>query len=125
MTAVHDAEMVQHDTITLVPLPVPDELATSEATDVTLLGEAVETVDVGPFAGCYFRVVAVDLVVAVDQARRLLDEIERVVLDARQDRADAERHRCYCDLPLEVDELTCGASRCQREWALDRQGLIP
>lgn len=95
-----------------IPLAVPDELATAEATDVTLIGEAMETVDVGPFDGAYIRLCATDLVVAVDQARRLLDQIEEAVLDARQERTEAEQHECYCGVRLDPEEACCGARSC-------------
>lgn len=105
------------------PLPVPLELATAEAVDVTLLGQTMETVDIGPFDGCYFRVSAFDLVVEIDNLRRLLDQAEEAVLDARQERMMADRRRCYCGALLDIDEPTCGALRCSRELALDGSGL--
>lgn len=115
-------------TIPMIPMAVPDELATAEATDVTLIGEVMETVDVGPFAGAYLRICAPDLVVAVDQARRLLDEIERAVMDARQERADEMSHECFCGVRLDPEEACCGAERCERELAAERHhdamGLI-
>lgn len=104
-------------------ISVLDELATAEATDA-VIGE-VETVDVGPFNGHYFRISAADLVIAVDDARRVLTEIEAAVLDARQDKADAERHDCWCGVRLEADETTCGAKACDRNHADDMAGLIP
>lgn len=112
--------------VTILPLAVPDALATAEAVDVTLIGDAMETVDVGPFNGVYFRVAADDLVVAVDQARRVLDELEAAVLDARQDRMEAQRHECPgCPTRLDPDEVTCGAAYCNRIYAQDCAGLIP
>lgn len=111
---------------TTVAFGVPDELAAAEAVDVTLIGDTLESVDVGPFAGVYYRVSAANLVHAVAVCRALLDEIESAVFDARQERLDAERHVCPgCPTLLEPDENTCGSARCEREWAMDCAGLVP
>lgn len=96
---------------------VADALARAEAVDVELHGETSESIDVGPFDGTYYRLNAPDLVVAVDAARALLDQIEAAVLDARQERMDAERHDCSCGVRLEIDEPTCGSAICGRRYA--------
>lgn len=125
MTITNEATTSTAGPPVILPFDVPDELAALEATDVTLIGEALETVDIGPLGGIYYRVAAPDLMVAIDDARKLLNQAEEAVLDARQARIEAERHRCYCDALLDADEETCGSVRCGREYALDRQGLIP
>jgi hypothetical protein len=114
VTAVHALTIV-------LPVAVPDELATAEATDVTLIGDALETVDVGPFDGAYYRLSATDLVVAVDRARRLLNEIETAVLDARQDRYQALLRPCpWCSTLIEPDEDDCGSGTCARAAAAEQ-----
>lgn len=110
----------------IVPLPISALLACLEAVDVTLIGDALETVDVGPIDGTYYRVSARNLLHEIAVARCLLDNAEEAVLDARQERAEAERHVCPgCPTMLEPDENTCGSARCEREWAMDCAGLIP
>lgn len=101
---------------TIIPLAVTIPEGT-EACDVEL-AEHHESIDVGPFAGAYLRLCAPDLVVAVDQARRLLDLIEEAVLDARQEQIEVERQRCYCGAPL-AGEITCGDIVCDRRYAED------
>lgn len=106
---------------TTVAVAVPPELVDAEATDA-VLHPGMEQVDVGPFGGVYLRFAAPDLVAAVDAARRLLDEVERVVLDARQDATDAERTCCpWCSTPLEPDEDVCGAPACVRHLDYERR----
>lgn len=104
-------------------IAVPAELLDRalEAADATIERDA-ETVAVGPFGDVtYYRVSAPDLVVAVDEARRLLDEIEAAVLDARQDKIDAERHQCaFCSTLIDGDMETCGHSVCDRRLAAER-----
>lgn len=96
----------------IVPLAIfPATLDVLEAVDVDLT-EHHETVDVGPIDGRYLRFMAPDLLVAVDQARRVLGLIEDAVLDARQEAMEAERHDCPCGTRLEADEISCGSPRC-------------
>jgi hypothetical protein len=100
---------------TIVALPLSGELARLEAVDVTLIGDVLESIDIGPNGDTYYRVTARNL---------LHDLAEEAVLDARQERLDAERHVCPgCPTLLEPDEDTCGAARCNAEWAMDCAGL--
>jgi hypothetical protein len=95
------------------PIDLPDGLATLEVTDVDL-GQHHESIDVGPFAGTYLRLRATDLVVAVDEARRLLDRIEEAVLDARHDATMAARVPCpSCSTLIDPEEPDCGAPMCR------------
>lgn len=106
---------------TTIAVAIPPELVDAEATDVTL-SPGMESVDVGPFSGAYLRFTCGDLVAAVDAARRLLDEVERVVLDARQDALDAERWRCpWCSTLLESTEDCCGRPSCVRHLDYERR----
>jgi hypothetical protein len=107
--------------------PVPFDGALIEVLEATnaVIGDNVESVEVGPIAGRSLVLTAPDLLVSFDAVKRLIDQAEVAVMDARQDRADAERHECYCGVRLEADELTCGSSRCEREFAMDASGLIP
>jgi hypothetical protein len=109
---------------TIVALPLSGELARLEAVDVTLIGDVLESIDIGPNGDTYYRVTARNLLHEIAMARCLLDLAEEAVLDARQERLDAERHVCPgCPTLLEPDEDTCGAARCNAEWAMDCAGL--
>lgn len=115
-------------TIPTVPTPV-DARSTDnlEATDATILTEDHESVDVGPFTSplgfdYYKRLTGSDLVAWVDACRRVLTEIEAVVLDARQDKADAERSTCpWCSTLIEADEDFCGSATCARQMDAERR----
>lgn len=112
--------MPTQDTMTV---SVPPSLADVEVTDVEL-GQAHESIDVGQPGGVYLRVCAPDLVVGVDEMRRLLDRIEEAVLDARHDAMMAARHVCPgCPTLIDPDEPTCGAPACNAELAMDCAGL--
>lgn len=90
-----------------------------------VVGDKTETIEIGPFFGRYLTVTAEDLMVRAEQVIDLMRQVQDAVLDARQERLDAERHDCWCGTRLEADEVTCGADRCQRTEAQDRMGLIP
>lgn len=107
--------------------PDGEDITDLDVADAVIVGE-LEQVDIGGagvLTGTYLRVTGPDLVVAAEALRRLADRIIDAVLDARQERIEAEQHECYCGARLDPDEITCGALRCQREWRDDRQGLIP
>lgn len=118
---------------TIVPLTLiyegGEDISDMEATDPVIVSDTLEQIDIGgagPLHGTYLRVSAPDLVVAFDALRRLIDQAEAAVLDARQDRMDEQRHECPgCPILLEPDEETCGSSRCNQLLALDMAGLIP
>lgn len=79
----------------------------------------------GPLFGRYLIIEAPDLVEWTDAMRRVLDRIVDATLNARQDQLDAERHQCWCGCMLEPDEMTCGATRCNRAMVADSMGLVP
>ena len=116
---------------TIVPVTLlyeGDDLDDIEATDAVIISDKLESVDVGgggALHGVYLRITGPDLIAAADGLRRLADRIIDAVLDARQDKADAERHDCWCGVRLEADETTCGARACDRNHADDMAGLIP
>lgn len=116
-------------TIVPVALDTADELAGLEAVDTVIVSDTCEQIDIGgagPLADVYLRLTSPDPLVTLDGLRRLIDRAEAAVLDARQDRADAERHECPgCPVLLEPDEDTCGSARCDQVLALDMAGLIP
>lgn len=107
-------------TILPIGMDLTNGLAQMEATDAEI-GQSHESIDVGPLPdGSYVRLLAPDLVVRVDEARRLFDRIEEAVLDARHDKMMAERHVCPgCPTMLDPEEITCGAPACNRELAMD------
>lgn len=115
---------------TIVPVtfvyPGGEDIADIEATDAVILSEHLEQIDVGgagPLHGVYLRLSAPDLVAVAEELRRLSDRIIDAVLDARQDRLDAQRHVCPgCPTMLEPDEVTCGDRRCEAEHARDCAG---
>ncbi len=114
--------------VTLIPVtfiwPNGEDITDMEATDVVLIGDKVEQIDIGGGGvlgvGTYLRVTAPDLVVAADALKRLADEIIHAVIDARQDRLDAEAHNCHCGVRLEADEEDCGSQLCRRRSAQER-----
>jgi len=96
-----------------IPLPVSAEgVDALEAVDANIKNDN-ETVDVGPFGTTYLRLTGTDLVAFADALRLLSDRIIDTVMEARQERVDAERHRCECGALLDADEDDCGAARCR------------
>lgn len=114
--------MLEHTTRKPSDLPVhldADVIDHLEATNCVIVADTTERIEVGPFDGRYLIVQAPDLVAAADALRRLADRIIDVALDARTEKLEADRHNCLCGARLEADECTCGAARCEREYALD------
>lgn len=106
-----------------VTLLGPDDLDHLDVADATVVSDRLEQVDVGGggvLHGVYLRLSGPDLVAAADALHRLADRIIDAVLDARQDRMEAQRHECPgCRTLLEPDETTCGRRACEREWAME------
>ena len=118
-------------TTTTVPLiwPSGEDIRDLDVADAIVVTDRMEQVDIGGAGilhGRYLRFSGEDLVVAAEELRRLADRIIDAVLDARQVRADAQRHECPgCPTLIDPDENTCGTARCERVWADDCAGLIP
>lgn len=102
--------------ITTVPLRFgADDIDNLDIADPTIVSDTLEHVDIGgagPLFGRYLRVEADDLVEVADALRRLADRIIVAVIDARDEKLDAERHDCFCGVRLEPDEVTCGSAVC-------------
>lgn len=109
---------------TTIPVSFPfneDDLADLEITDYEA-GEGVERISVGhagPLFGKYLIGEAPDLVLVAEGLRRLADRLIDAVLDGRQELLEEQRHDCYCGTTLEADEVTCGATRCDRSYVQD------
>lgn len=96
-----------------------EDFADMEATDAEVFDDGTEQVDVGgggllPMA--YLRFRGENLVAAADALKRLADQIIDAVMDARQEKLDAERRCCpYClVVKIEPDEDYCGSIDCGR-----------
>jgi hypothetical protein len=86
--------------------------------DSEVLSDTCERVSIGgagPLFGRYLRVETNDLVDVAQALHRLADRIMDTTFDAREEKLEAERHDCYCGTRLEADEVTCGATLCDRK----------
>lgn len=117
---------------TTVPItliwPCGEDIADMEITDALIINDTLEQIDIGGrgvLQGVYLRISGPDLVCAFEELRRKCDEAIHQIMDARQDRLDAERHHCWCNTLLEPDEVDCGAQACRHYTAQDAQGLVP
>lgn len=116
MTTTHPA--TTYHPVTLI-YPGGEDISDMEATDCVIVSETLEQIDIGgagPLHRAYVRLSAPDLVVALTALKNLCDDAINAVLDARQDRAEAERHDCLCGVRLEADELTCRQPACNRRY---------
>lgn len=105
-----------------------EDILNIEVTDAVIVSDTLEQVDIGGggvLHGTYLRLSGPDLVVAAEELRRLADRIEACVLDARQEKIDAERHACWCGTRLDPEELDCGAPRCRHLTIQDANGMVP
>lgn len=99
-----------------------DDIDDVQLPATVIVSDALEAIDLtgGVLHGRVLQVTGPDLVAAADALRRLADRITTAVIDARDARADADRHDCIgCAARLEPDELICGADRCERLYGQD------
>lgn len=96
-----------------------DLLAGMEATNATTGNH--ETVEIGPMFGRYLSLSAPDLLVSLDALKRLIDQAEVAVMDARQEALELERTACPgdCGTLIDPDEDFCGSRLCARRIAND------
>lgn len=104
-------------------VPVPLDAAIFDGLEATnpTTGD-VETVEIGPLFGRYLTLSAPDLLVSLDALKRLADEAQVAVMDARQEAVEAERQSChYCDTPHSVEPGadTCGRADCERRFGAE------
>lgn len=111
-------DAITYHPVTLI-YPGGEDISDMEATDCVIVSEELEQIDIGgagPLHNAYLRLSAPDLVVALTAIKTLCSDAIDAVLDARQDRAEAERHDCSCGVRLEADELHCGSPACVRRF---------
>jgi hypothetical protein len=104
-----------------------DDIDDLDIADPEIVSDVLERLDIGgagPLHGRYWRVEAPDLVEVATALHRLADRIVDAILNARQDKLDAERHDCWCGTRLDPDEITCGAARCNQAERYDRDGRL-
>lgn len=116
-------DAITYHPVTLI-YPGGEDISDMEATDCVLVSETLEQIDIGGggvLHNTYLRLSAPDLVVALTAIKDLCSDAIDVVLDARQDRADLDRHDCPggCLTRLEADEVTCGKDACERRYLMD------
>lgn len=129
MTIITDpANQATQPSFTTVPFIFGGvDLDDLDIADPEVVSRELERIDIGhagPLFGRYLRVQAPDLVEWAVGLHRLADRVITAICDARDEALDAERHDCWCGTRLEPDEVTCGASRCERAELLNEQGRL-
>lgn len=118
-TSTHDKAKEHYGSMLaeLAPAIFPLDVEVIDGLEVcnTEVGERHESFELGPFAGNrWLRISASDAVLLMTKLQACADDLATSVFDER----DRMAKRCICGERIAPDDDTCGAERCEVEYAV-------